>query len=569
MEVESELRRQRTGPEPKHHRRWLRISQAQAEGLLQHQEAHHASHRRLLRQARSLTRSSTASSANQTKAFSLLNATSDFARAESMAKVEYTVNDDKVAPGGALLQGLRQHIRKRSSPLNGGMAVTGLTSLSSQYVGPIGVGTVVSPSSCVLHNGQALQFLDPAAEERQKVACHLEDESQVWVVFDTGSTNIWVASDLCRYGACVKKGRHRYNHTRSSTYDYPDGGLELTVQFGTGCIKGPQAKDDFHIGPFTVFNQTFGMIEHQNGTVFNEVPFEGILGLAFSSMSANGVTPFFDSIIQQRALVHNEFAFYFSLDSVTANAVFWGGVDPAFFEGPIQYYPVVDPYYWAIDLLSFKVGSREFFPDIPGGGNDNDEEVALNERDPDEIPQDTEDGDGAELDDAGLTGATPRRLRSRSTKGWKAIVDTGTTFFTAEEGMYTEILGLLTPVQCNQMTAESHPPITYTLRNGNGQPVDFVLENHQYMTSGSSDTDAVCTAAFMRIDIPPAHGPAMVLGECFLRHYYAVFDRADGDPNNARVGFAKSRHDQHPVQQLMRLTKGQQVFQPGEGSVSS
>ena len=48
--------------------------------------------------------------------------------------------------------------------------------------------------------------------------------------------------------------------------------------------------------------------------------------------SANGVQPFFDTIIQQKALVHNEFAFYFSLDSVTANAVFWGGVDPAFFE---------------------------------------------------------------------------------------------------------------------------------------------------------------------------------------------------------------------------------------------
>lgn len=489
----------------------------------------------------------------------MLNQTSDFGRAETVAKVEYTVSDDK-SPDGTLLQGLRRHIHRRSSPVNGGMAVTGLTSLSSQYVGPIGVGTVLTPSSCELHNGQALQFQNTDPKDKTNTAaCHLEDESQVWVVFDTGSTNIWVSSDLCRYGACVMKGRHRYNHTRSATYDYPLGGLELTVQFGTGCIKGPQAKDDFHIGPFTVFNQTFGMIETQNGTVFSEVPFEGILGLAFSSMSANGVKPFFDTIIQQKALVHNEFAFYFSQDSVTANAVFWGGVDPAFFEGPIQYFPVVDPFYWAVELLSFKVGSREFSPVGSGMESDDDAlEQDANRLDPDEIPPPDEDGDSAGLDEAGLGQVLERRLKPRR---WNAIVDTGTTFFTAEGSMYNEILGMLPPVKCNEMTAQSHPQITYRLRSSNGEPVDFVLENHQYMTSGSSDSDATCTAAFMRIDIPEAHGPAMVLGECFLRHYYSVFDRADGHPRHARVGFAKSKHSNEPVEQLMRLTRGQQYFQ--------
>merc|ERR1719502_1591217 len=301
----------------------------------------------------------------EAKASSELNQTSDFLRAGSTAKVEYTVNDERPSgPGGSLLQGVRKHrMRKHSSPLNSGMAVTGLTSLSSQYVGPIGVGTIVSPETCDLHNGDNLEFLETTAEERRRAKCHLENESQVWVVFDTGSTNIWVASDLCIHGACVKKGRHRYNHTRSQTYDWPQNGLELTVQFGTGCIKGPQAQDDFHIGPFTVFNQTFGMIQTQNGTVFTEVPFEGILGLAFSSMSANGVQPFFDTIIKQKALVHNEFAFYFSVDSVTANAVFWGGVDPSFYEGQIQFFPVIDPYYWTVELLSFKIGDREFHPE--------------------------------------------------------------------------------------------------------------------------------------------------------------------------------------------------------------
>lgn len=546
---------QRTASQTVHHRRWLRISPVQAEGLLQHQEVSRASHRNNQLHAdstwrRTRIKDGAITSGLEAKARSELNQTSDFLRAGTTAKVEYIVNDERSAGSGGSLQGVRKHrIRKHSSPLNSGMAVTGLTSLSSQYVGPIGVGTIVSPDTCDLHNGDNLEFLEATAEERRKAKCHLENESQVWVVFDTGSTNIWVASDLCMHGACVKKGRHRYNHTRSNTYDWPVGGLELTVQFGTGCIKGPQALDDFHIGPFTVFNQTFGMIETQDGNVFNEVPFEGILGLAFSSMAANGVTPFFDSIIQQKALVHNEFAFYFSLDSVTANAVFWGGVDPSFYEGQIEYYPVVDPYYWALELLSFHIGKHEFKPD--GSGTDDGSSV------------DGEEGDDWLYNDerAGLleedlsTSARTDRVTS-----WKALVDTGTTFFTAEGDMYNEIMAMLPPIKCSEMTSDSHPPITYRLRNINGEPRDFVLHNHQYMTSGSSDADAFCTAAFMRIDIPPKHGPALVLGETFLRHYYSVFDRADGNDKNARVGFAKSRHDSHPIDQLAQLTHGQLHF---------
>lgn len=450
------------------------------------------------------------------------------AEKQAMEKIRLALH-----PSGHLLQDARKHATDKST-IHGGIAVTGLSSLFSQYVGPIGVGTVVSPSKCRIQHGETLMFLEPEAEESQRKLCHLEDESQVWVVFDTGSTNIWVSSDLCREGPCVKKGRRRYNHTRSATSDWPDSGLELTVQFGTGCIKGPQAVDDFHIGPFTVFNQTFGMIEVQNGTVFDEVPFEGILGLAFYAMSANGVQPFFENVIQQKALAHNEFAFYFSLDSVTANAVFWGGVDPAFYEGQIEYFPIVDPYYWAIDLLSFKIGKKVLYEDAVGRRSGRtavpDNVLLLNE---DEV--------------------FPER-------GFKAIVDTGTTFFTAEGALFDQIMDLLPSRQCETVTNDTHPPITYRLKNVMGKPRDFVLHNSQYMTASGSGADSVCSPAFMRIDIPEKHGPAMVLGECFLRHYFAVFDRGKGAPAAARVGFAKSLHSDETVDQLRRLTHGQQYF---------
>jgi len=435
------------------------------------------------------------------------------------------------------------HRLSRPEMLANGMAVTGLTSLSSQYVGPIGVGSLLSPQECSSQEAALLQggdrgslvYLPESAKQdpsfiQELKSCHTEDQSQIWVVFDTGSTNIWVASDLCKSGSCAKKGRRRYNHTASFSYSPPKQGIQLTVEFGTGKIRGPQAVDEFHIGPFTIANQTFGMIEAEEGSVFDDVPFEGILGLAFPSMSAHGVLPFFDNIVRQKVLKNNEFAFYFSLDSPTANAILWGGVDPAFYTGSIEYFPVVEPFYWSVELISFMIGDEELIGETGGQ-------------------------EGAAASYGGYQ--PPEQSEGRKwRRSPKAILDTGTTFYTAEERLFNIIMDKLPTVACSAVTPESHPPITYRLRNARGEPRDFVVDHTKYMTITGRDE---CSPAFMRINIPSAHGPAMVLGECFFRHYFAVFDRADGSDYSARVGLAASKHTEAQTR-LLSLTASQPTF---------
>ena len=89
----------------------------------------------------------------------------------------------------------------------------------------------------------------------------------------------------------------------------------LHEQFGTGPLSRPMGVNDLHVGPFTVFNQSFGLIQKAEGSVFENTPLEGILGLAFPAMAARGSSPFFDTIIKQKALKSNKFAFYFSLST--------------------------------------------------------------------------------------------------------------------------------------------------------------------------------------------------------------------------------------------------------------
>jgi len=456
------------------------------------------------------------------------------------------LEERKTSPfNGALLQRFKSYSTEyRKNHSHDEIVATALSSLNSQYVGPIGVGTVVDPPDCKMQDGATPTATNKSvfdtvgsfvssipkkfANISSKVAsafeqsCTMSDQSKVWVVFDTGSTNIWIASDLCKDGPCRLPGRHMFNHEASATFKYPQSMLQLTVQFGTGKITGPQAVDDFHIGPFTVYNQTFAMIETETGSVFRDVPFEGIVGMAFDKMSANKATPFFSSMIQQKALTHNEFAFYFSKDKPSANAILWGGVDKKFYEGDLQYFPVVDPYYWSLKLLNFKIGDH----------------VMLN-------GSDTYEGQ-----------ANP----TRKWNGPVAVVDTGTTFFTAEGSKFGEVMSKLPPANCNDVTESTHPPITISLENMLGQPGDFVLTNKEYMSQSGTGASAHCSPAFMQIDLPEAHGPGMVLGEIFLRHFFAVFDRDSGKDFDAKVAFGRSSDSQEALSRLHELTFDQPVF---------
>eukprot|EP00439_Symbiodinium_sp_Y106_P036090 s2179_g4.t1 len=397
-------------------------------------------------------------------------------------------------------------------------AETRLTSLESQYIGQIGVGSVLAPKGCT-PSSESLIYLGPAdydsATEEQKNTCHVRDQSLVWVVFDTGSTNIWVSSVLCTKGPCANADRSRYDRSLSRTYAPGPGGT-LQIEFGTGRITGPEAVDDFHIGPFSVFNQTFGMIESEEGRVFEEVPVEGILGLAFPAMAAHGIRPFVDGIIENKAIGRNEFAFYFSR-LLNRNSRSKGGVDKSFYHGEIEYFPVVQPYYWAIELVDFKIGEDSLLHLL--------------------LPEAEETPD---LEHKGHSGHKKHHHHGAGEPMFKAIVDTGTTFFTAQGRLFKEIMKRLAAGPCRSLTKQSHPDITYTLKNTAGQLRDFVISNKQYMLSSQEGDDSECTPAFMLIEVPRAHGPGMVLGEVFLRIYFSAFDRGSGSVDEARIGFAKA-----------------------------
>jgi len=427
---------------------------------------------------------------------------------------------------------------------------TPLLRMSSQYVGPVSVGTRLVGENC---GGKTMNsslvylsrgFDDESGHHNNDASktCHKEEQTHVRAVFDTGSTNIWIASDLCKSGPCSHPERKRYNHLESSTYKPPSHLSTLHITFGTGEVSGPQGTDDFHIGPLTVQEQTFGLIETEQGEVFEEVPFEGIVGLAFPQMAANNAKPFFDNIINQKTLKKNQFAFYFSPTNPAANALFWGGVDPQFYEGDVTHFRVTDPYYWSVDLDAFKVGEKILFG------------KAASEEGPQEH--------GGALAEVGLQSTKRRKTQEKavSDRVPRAIFDTGTTFFTAETALYHKVMSMLPTVSCSAVTKESHPDITFTLKSTSGDSHDFVFGNRQYMAADGADGQARCSPTFMLINIPKKHGPGMVLGEVFMRKYFALFNRADGDTSTATLGLALAKQGSQVEDRLKAITASQPSF---------
>ncbi|GAV89650.1 Asp domain-containing protein [Cephalotus follicularis] len=111
------------------------------------------------------------------------------------------------------------------------------------------------------------------------------------VIFDTGSSNLWVPSIYCRF--CSKNSR--YDSRSSSTYK--KNGTFAYIAYGSGYVLGYFSQDDLKVSDLLVKRQDFTETLFESG--FSGLPSDGILGLAFPSISVQkAVTPFYNMMSQ-------------------------------------------------------------------------------------------------------------------------------------------------------------------------------------------------------------------------------------------------------------------------------
>ncbi|NXA42461.1 PEPA protein, partial [Eudromia elegans] len=166
------------------------------------------------------------------------------------------------------------------------------------------------------------------------------------VLFDTGSSNLWVPSVYCSSAAC---GDHRrYNPALSSTYRGTAG--SVSTWYGTGSMTGYLAYDTVQVGDIQVPNQIFGMSATEPGSFLYYAPFDGFLGLAFPSISSSSATPVFDNMMSQGLVSQSLFSIYLTPDENKGSFVLFGGIDDAYFTGNLTWIPLSSETYWQIQV---------------------------------------------------------------------------------------------------------------------------------------------------------------------------------------------------------------------------
>uniref|UniRef100_A0A672FPN5 Peptidase A1 domain-containing protein n=1 Tax=Salarias fasciatus TaxID=181472 RepID=A0A672FPN5_SALFA len=306
------------------------------------------------------------------------------------------------------------------------------------------------------------------------------------VLFDTGSSNLWVPSFRCSFFDLACWIHHRYNSKKSSTY--VQNGTAFSIRYGRGSLSGFISEDTVSIAGLSVPGQQFGEAVKQPGITFAVARFDGVLGMAYPSISVADVTPVFDTAMAAKLLPQNVFSFYISRDPAAAvgGELMLGGTDPQYYTGELHYVNVTRKAYWQISMDGVGVGNQ-------------------------------------------LT---------LCKSGCQAIVDTGTSLIVGpseEIRALQKTIGAL-PILMGEyfIDCKKIPSLPVISFNIGGKM--FNLTGEDYIMKETQMGTSICISGFMAMDIPPPAGPLWILGDVFIGRYYTVFDRSAD-----RVGFAPAK----------------------------
>ncbi|EFJ46990.1 hypothetical protein VOLCADRAFT_81669 [Volvox carteri f. nagariensis] len=178
------------------------------------------------------------------------------------------------------------------------------------------------------------------------------------VIFDTGSSNLWVPSSKCSFFNIACRLHRRYYAARSKTYKA--NGTAFSIQYGSGSLDGFISEDILGWGGLAVPEQGFAEAVNEPGLTFVAAKFDGILGMGFPAISVSGVVPPFTRLVDSGLLSEPVFSFWLNRDSSAAvgGELVLGGVDPAHFTGEHTWVDVTRRGYWQFNLDGIHLGSQ-------------------------------------------------------------------------------------------------------------------------------------------------------------------------------------------------------------------
>ncbi|KAL6845334.1 hypothetical protein ACP4OV_024829 [Aristida adscensionis] len=409
------------------------------------------------------------------------------------------------------------------------------------------------------------------------------------VIFDTGSSNLWVPSSKCYFSiACYLHAR--YNAGRSHTYK--KNGKHASIHYGTGAISGYFSQDSVKIGGVVVKNQGFIEATREPSITFMVAKFDGILGLGFQEISVGNAVPVWYNMVKQGLVGDPVFSFWFNRHAGEGQGgeIVFGGIDPRHHKRNHTYVPVTKKGYWQFDMGDVLIGGKSTGFCAAGCSAIADSGTSLLTGPTAIITQINKEiravgvvsqeckavvsQYGPQILDQLLAEKHPAKICSSVglctfdgthgvSAGIRSVVDdeVGESNGTFSDAMcnacetavvwmqdqlaqnqtqdlvlqYVNQLCDRLPSPMGQSSVDcskraSMPDVAFTIGG-----TKFVLKPEQYILKVGEGPAAQCISGFTAMDIPPPRGPLWILGDVFMGAYHTVFDYG-----NLRVGFAEA-----------------------------
>ncbi|CAH8256138.1 unnamed protein product [Arabidopsis lyrata] len=409
------------------------------------------------------------------------------------------------------------------------------------------------------------------------------------VIFDTGSSNLWVPSGKCFFSlSCFFHAK--FKSSRSSTYK--KSGKRAAIHYGSGSISGFFSYDAVTVGDLVVKDQEFIEATSEPGLTFLVAKFDGLLGLGFQEIAVGNATPVWYNMLKQGLIERPVFSFWLNRDpkSEEGGEIVFGGVDPKHFKGEHTFVPVTQRGYWQFDMGEVLIAGDSTGYCGSGCSAIADSGTSLLAGPTAVIAMINKaigasgvvsqqcktvvDQYGQTILDLLLAETQPKKICSQIglcafdgthgvSMGIESVVDKENTRSSSglrdagcpacemavmwiqsqlRQNMTQErIVNYIneicermpspngeSAVDCSQLS--KMPTVSFTI---GGKVFDLAPE--EYVLKIGEGPVAQCISGFTALDVPPPRGPLWILGDVFMGKYHTVFDFG-----NEQVGFAEA-----------------------------
>ncbi|KIL71701.1 hypothetical protein M378DRAFT_189089 [Amanita muscaria Koide BX008] len=326
-----------------------------------------------------------------------------------------------------------------------------------------------------LEKRQSESLTDENNDEEWAGAISIGTPNQDFLVdFDTGSSDLWVASSSCNDSICQSKKKY---DAKSSSTSHAESGT-FSIHYGDGStVSGPIVTDDVSVAGIVSKGQYFSPVTTLSAS-FGQSPIDGLLGLAFPSISNLKQSPFFQNAVSQGSVKTNSFGFKLAQ---SGSELYLGGANSNLFTGPVE---------------SHSLSPSKGFWQI---GN---ADIAVNGH--------------------------------KATSGFDTIIDSGTTIIYGPPGavsqVYSQIPGSTLFDQQNGLYSfpcKSMPKVSF---NWGGK--DWEISAANFNMGETQSGSGQCVGALAQGDLGLGTN-VWLLGDSFMKNVYTVFDLG-----SSSVGFA-------------------------------